>query len=266
MNSQLNTSTSRARAFIAQRELADGSRPLIDTLVANDALRSGTSLEPAGAAVACSNLLVFTEGVSRQNREDVMDSYLFATLAANKAFNPETQSDQWYTLFNQVLSKMGWLSTHWSFSRYRASDRSFSMDKAGLEILGSAIAAAALPGPASAAMLKVAAEAIQTLSASEEPLQLFESQSRSHNGASFRIGACVESADGVISLAMGAVKFAASAGFTNVLFWDWNSAEVQTFRGEDNLVLNSALYARVRDLVRARLSENAESAIAEFDI
>lgn len=265
MNSQLNTGAARARAFIANSELADGARSLMDTLDRSIAFDSPAA-EPASAAVTGSNLLVFTEGVSRQNREDVMDSYLFATLVANKAFNPETESEQWYAKFNEVLSKVGWLSSNWSYSRYRSTDRSFTMDKAGLQILGSAITAAALPGPASAAMLKVAADAVQTLAARDEPLQLFERQTRSHNGANFRLGACLESSDGTISLAMGAVNFQADAAFTNVLFWEWNSAEVKTFRGESNLVLNSSLYATVRAAIRTRLGNNAEAAIAEFDI
>jgi hypothetical protein len=266
MNSQLNTGVARARAFIANSELADGALSLMDTLADSKVTLDSPQPEPASAAVTGSNLLVFTESVSRQNREDVMDSYLFATLVANKAFNPETQSEQWYAKFNEVLSKVGWLSSNWSYSRYRSTDRSFTMDKAGLQILGSAIAAAALPGPASAAMLKVAADAVQTLAARDQPLQLFERQTRSHSGANFRLGACLESSDGTISLAMGAVNFQADAAFSNVLFWEWNSAEVQTFRGESNLVLNSSLYATVRAAIRKRLGNNAEAAIAEFDI
>jgi hypothetical protein len=51
-----------------------------------------------------------------------------------------------------------------------------------------------------------------------------------------------------------------------VLFWEWNSAQVETFRGEDHLVLNSRLYADVRAGIQKRLSESALAAIEEFDI
>lgn len=195
-----------------------------------------------------------------------MDSFLFATLVANKAFNPETQSAEWYTRFNKVLSTVGWFSNSWSYARYRSTHQRFSMDQAAIEILGSAIAAAALPGPASAAMLKVAADTVSALKAQEKPLRLFERQTKSHNGANFRIGACAESADGTVNLAMGAVNFLTSSNVTDVLFWEWNSTEVQTFRGENTLVLNTRMYAQNRQLIQQRLGNNAKSAIEEFDI
>ncbi|MFH4134713.1 hypothetical protein WAI79_20090, partial [Acinetobacter baumannii] len=64
------------------------------------------------------------------------------------------------------------------------------MDEVGLETLGSAVAAAALPGPASLLMLKVAADAIAALKDKKEPLRLFESQTKNHRGGSFRIASC----------------------------------------------------------------------------
>lgn len=259
------TNASRT-AFVLKSELADGAVALIDHPVTGAFDMTDAAPVPQSAAVVASNLLAFAEGVSRQNKDDVMDSFLFASLAANKAFNPESQSQQWYAQFHKVLSTLGWLSTNWSYARYRSSHQRFTMDQAGLDILGSAIAAAALPGPASAAMLAVAGEAIKTLRESAEPLRLFDRQTKSHKGASFRIGACAEAADGTIQLAMGAVNFHAQSEVTHVLFWEWDSAQVETFRGEDNLVLNSRLYAQVRKAVQDRLGNNAIAAIEEFDI
>jgi hypothetical protein len=256
-------------AFVSTCELAQGTHSLagrVVTMNAPMARLTEAPLAPAQAAVAGGNLLAFTEGVSRQNKEDVMDSFLFATLSANKSFNPETESQLWYGQFNKVLATLGWLSSSWAYSRYRSTQQRFTMDQAGLEILGSAIAAAALPGPASAAMLKVAADAIKALAAKEEPLRLFERKAKMHRGANFRIGACAQSSDGTVSLAMGAVNFLAESNVTNVLFWEWNSTNVQTWRGENSLVLNSGLYARLRELIKQRLDENAEAAIMEFDI
>ncbi len=269
MNFEPRMSNDQLRAFISESDLADGSLSLIEhlsTLSAAKARRLAAPTEPADGAVVGSNLLAFAEGVSRQNKEDVMDSFLFATLVANKAFNPETQSLEWYARFNKVLATVGWVSASWSYARYRSAHQRFTMDQAGLEILGSAISAASLPGPASLAMLKVAADAIKALKDQQKPLRLFERQTKSHSGANFRIGACAESADGTVNLAMGAVNFLATSQVTDVLFWEWNSAEVQTFRGEDSLVLNTRMYAGHRDLIQQRLGSNAQSAIEEFEI
>jgi hypothetical protein len=265
----MTTMNERSRhQYIADCELAECSHSLKEHM----SLTSKSLLDPSDmppspqAAVVGGSLLAFTDSVTTQNREDIMDSFLFATLVANKAFNPETESQLWYGKFNQVLAAVGWLSSSWSYARYRATQTRFSMDQVGLEILGSVIAAAALPGPASLAMLKVASDAVTALKAKEEPLRLFDRQTKTHNGASFRIGACTESANGSVVVAMGAVNFTASSNITTVLFWEYNNAEVSTFRGEDQLVLNSRVYARNRQLIQNMLGDKAQSAIEEFDI
>jgi hypothetical protein len=263
MTHEASLTDSERRAYIAGCQLADCSHSLIDHVSKMDV--PALDNPPQGAVVG-SNLLAFAEGVSRQNKQDVMDSFLFATMVANKAFNPETQSQEWYGRFNRVLSTQGWFSTNWNYSRYRSTHQQFSMEQAGLEILGSAIAAAALPGPASAAMLKVAGDAIVALKAQEKPLQLFERQTKTHRGANFRVGVCAESGEGTVTVAMGAVNFSANSTVTDVLFWTWNSADVSTFRGEDMLVFNTRAYARVRNQVQEQLSKSASLAISEFEI
>lgn len=254
--------------YIADCELADCSHLLSNPGAPMNKVLLDHSDTPAvpKAAVVGGSLLAFTDSVTTQNREDIMDSFLFASLVANKAFNPETQSQLWYGKFNEVLAMVGWFSSSWSFSRYKAANTRFSMDQAGLEILGSVIASAAMPGPASVAMLKVAGDAVKALKAKETPLRLFDRQTRSHNGASFRIGACTEAANGSVIVALGAVNFTASSNVTNVLFWEYNSAEVTTFRGEDQLILNTRIYARNREQVLRKLGTKAQSAIEEFDI
>ncbi|MBX8477645.1 hypothetical protein K5D38_22960 [Pseudomonas cichorii] len=256
--------------YIENCELASCTHSLAEHTEAMSArLRSGDQpvvpVAPQGAVVGGS-VVAFTEGVSRQNKEDVMDSFLFATLVANKAFNPESQTQLWYGKYNEVLAKLGWLSVNWSYARYRTTRQSFTMDQVGLEIIGSAIAAAALPGPASAAMLKVAGDAIAALKAKDKPLRLFEHQSKTHKGGSFRIAACSESSDGFVNVALGAVSFNTEINVTNVLFWEWNNSDVSTYQGQNNLVLNSTVYQRHRELVRERLGNNAKDAIEEYEI
>lgn len=256
---------------IAAFEIADSTRSLAEQLAEPEAapmspaLATDTTLA-AQAAVTGGSLVAFAQGVSRQNREDVMDSLLFATLVANKAANPETQSDKWYQQFNTVLATLGWFSAHWRYARYNTTRQRFTMDQAGLEIVKSAIAAAALPGPAAFALLKVAQDALTALSANKEPLRLFERQTRTHRGGNFRVASCSESEDGLVNLSMGAVAFRSDLNVTNVLFWEWNNSEVEIYRGENNLTLNTRIYARHRAQIQDKLGDGAKSAIAEFDI
>ncbi|MBD8598892.1 hypothetical protein QWI18_14470 [Pseudomonas sp. W2Oct36] len=266
MKHETSMTDAERSAFIDQCQMANCTHSLIEHFSAMDNAVPDLPDDPSQGAVAAGNLLAFAEGVSRQNKDDVIDSLLFATLVANKAFNPEKQSEQWYQQYNKVLTTLGWFSTNWRYSRYYSTHRRFSMEQAGLEIISSAIAAAALPGPASVAMLKVAGDAVAALKAQEKPLRIFERQTKTHRGANFRIGACTESSDGTVNLAMGAVNFSTDSAVTNVLFWEWNSAEVQAFRGENHLVLNTRVYAALRTQIQQRLNKSASAAIEEFQI
>lgn len=257
------------RDYIAACELADCTHSLAEHVTAMAARQAPTpqaGAEPADAAVVGGSLVAFAQGVSRQNKDDVMDSLLFATLAASRLYNQEESTDAWYRQFNSVLATLGWVGTHWNYARFRARQQRFTMDRVGLEIVESAIAAAALPGPASLAMLKVARDAITALSKKEGPLGLFERQTKMHRGGNFRIASCTESQDGDVSIAMGAVAFSSALSVTNVLFWEWNNSDVTTYKGENYLALNSRLYSGHRELVRKKLGDKTKAAIEEFEI
>jgi hypothetical protein len=269
MKQEFTMNDSQRLDFIATCELADCTHSLAEHVAAMaqpTAAIPPAINEPADAAVVGGSLVAFAQGVSRQNKDDVMDSLLFATLAANRRYSQEKNTDQWYRQFHTVLSTLGWVGTQWNYARYHASQQRFTMDKVGLEIVESAIIAAALPGPASLAMLKVAKDAIAALSKKEGPLGLFERQTKMHRGGNFRIASCAESEDGDVSIAMGAVAFHSALSVTNVLFWEWNKTDVETYKGENYLTLNSRLYSGHRDLVRQKLADKVKAAIEEFDI
>jgi hypothetical protein len=257
--------------FIANCELADCKHSLAEH-VARMAGPSSSLIQPhdraasAEAAVTGGSLVAFTAGMSRQNKEDVMDSFLFASLYAHKKVNAESQSEQWYKVYNEMLRHLGWVGTRWSYSRYQTSQQRFTMEQAGAEIIKSAIMAAAAPGPASLAMLAVARDALTALSAEEGPLRLFERQTKTHRGGNFRLASCTEIADGSVIAAMAAVAFQSNLSATNVLFWEWDNSDVQIYKGENYLEFNSRHYARHRETVRQKLADIADQAIMEFEI
>ena len=60
--------------------------------------------------VDCGSLVSFTENLSEQNKEDVLNSTLLAQLAANKKYDRKTQHDEWYTFYMKVLENVGWVA------------------------------------------------------------------------------------------------------------------------------------------------------------
>ena len=49
----------------------------------------------------------FTENLSGQNKEDVLNSTLLAQLAANKKYDRKSQHDEWYMFYMKVLENVG---------------------------------------------------------------------------------------------------------------------------------------------------------------
>ncbi|GFM82938.1 hypothetical protein PSCICN_36300 [Pseudomonas cichorii] len=220
-----------------------------------------------GALVAGDTVVSIVSGMSKENKQIIKDSVLLASLAANKKYRDSNENAvQWYETFTKVLGYCGWFSQSRELSDYRSSNTRFTMEQEALKILESAIVAMAVPGPTSVLLLKVAKDTVKALQASDKPLRLFENSSKTHKSAKFTIASAAESSDGEVVMAMGAVNFVTSQGITNVLFWEWNNASVRIKRAENNLVLNPQHYARVKGEVEAKLTANARSALAEFEI
>lgn len=218
------------------------------------------------AAVVGNGIVSFVSGMSKQNKEDVKNSFLMSSLVANKKFDPNKEGASWFEAFTRTMELCGWLTISRSYGDYRAIDQHFTMEQVGLTILASAIAAAAIPGPTALLLAKVAKEAIEALQANDQPLRLFERKARTYAGGSFGVASCAESEDGEVIMGLGNVAFDSTVNVTDVLFWEWNSATVGITRGEGCLTLNQGVYDQIREAVLNRLGQNARDAIADFDI
>jgi hypothetical protein len=242
------------------------SADTVDAPLRSMRLLSAVDEKNEGAAVVANNIIAFVAGISKQNKEDIKNSVLFATLVANHLF-PDASGPQWYQKFNEVLFKVGcWVPVRREYSKFSTTEQHFTMDQVGLKILASAVAAAMVPGPTSLLLLGVAQQALQALQESDKPLRLFEGKSPNKNGANFSFGACIESEDGEVMMTMAAVDFSASLKVRNVLFWDWSNTSVDIFQAESHLVFNQGLYAVTRERVLQKLGNNVKQAIEEYDI
>ncbi|WP_341522480.1 hypothetical protein AABC73_03520 [Pseudomonas sp. G.S.17] len=188
---------------------------------------------------------------------------LFASMAANKEV--PAGGVEWYNKYVEFLGWGGWTTSSKGLSKYTASKSTFTMEQEGLEILASAITAAALPGPTSLLLLKVAKDAIGVLQKNEKPLRIFESSSKKHNGAKFAIGSAVESKDKQVVMVMAAMDFSTSLNVTNVLFWEWSSSSVSIKSAGDRLEFNSRHFDSVADKIREKLTDAARQNIAEIE-
>lgn len=218
----------------------------------------------AEAVVAGDTLVSIAAGMSKENKQIVKDTLLFATLAANKRF-PDGGT-RWYATFTAALNSCGWPVRSRGMSDYRVGNARFTMDQLALKILESAILATAVPGPGKVMLLKVAKDTVDALQKTDGPLRLFEQSSKTHSGAKFAIASTAESRDGEVAMAMGAIDFSARLNVTSVLFFEWSSSAVSIKRAENHMILNQEHYQRVRAVVEGELAKSAIRNILEFDI
>lgn len=252
----------RLKAYDVMPDVVIASRGL--TL--KSAALSSEIEKPDRASIVGDGILAFVSVMSEQNQTDVQHAYLFASLVANKKYPRDEQGKEWYQLFLQVMQDCGWAILKKYYDTVAASGKSFKMDQLALKILASAVAAAAVPGPTSVLMLKVAGDAIAALQASDKPLQVFDQNIKESGTGGFGVAACHETQHGEVIMALGAVRFVKRTNQTKVLFVDWDSSSVDLYRGECHMTMVPAIVSRTRDTVIARLGDRAQKKIEEYEI
>lgn len=225
----------------------------------------GDNIEaPNKASVVGEGIISFSGGLSGVNRTDAQNAFLYASLVANKNYPLEHQGKEWYMQFREVMTSAGWTPISKYYSDLKVSGTSVRMDKLVLEILGSVIAGVAVPGPATALMLKVAGDAIAALQKRDTALTAYERNVLQNGVGGVTTGACAE-VNGATVFAIGAVRFARRNTSTKVLFVDVDIRNVDLYRGETVFEKNDALAAATRDFIAQKLVNHITKKI-DYDI
>lgn len=208
-----------------------------------------------GGAIAA-----FTENVKGISKQDILDATLFAQLAADKNYDREHDTKNWYTYYKYVLGSIGFVVQSFEFQRYQATGGTLSMDKVVIQIL-----AAIATGGQSAVITETLA-ALKGLSDTDNRIVLFSQQSASSSSGNFQVYPADESSSGDVSLALGAFYFTADHHETRFLFFGWGSTSTKVYKGAQKTVLNQNVYAKVRSDVSAKLGDNAVNLVASIDL
>lgn len=222
--------------------------------------------EPSRASVVGDAILSFVSGMSDQNRADVLNTYLFASLAANKKYPADNQGKEWYQTFLTVMQDAGWIVLKRYYDSTSASGKSFTMDQLALKILSSAVAAAAVPGPTSALLLKVAGDAMASLQSSDKPLKVFDQNIKEKGTGGFAVGSCLETDGQEVILTLGSVRFINRTNQTKVLFVNWDSSSVDLYRGESHMTMVPSIIEKTRAIITGKLGDRAVKQISEWEI
>ncbi|MGO2204307.1 hypothetical protein [Pseudomonas helleri] len=212
------------------------------------------------AFVAGNSVVSFVGGLEPQLKQDVMDSVLFAQLAADKQFpNKDTQRVERYNLYNQILSRCGWTTTNESMHKVTGLKQKFTMDQIALEIIASVV------GP-NKAVLEIVAMVFGALAKNPKALSLFENQAKGKDAGNFQILPCIATSDGEVIMIKTCMQFSSSKHVTKVLFWEWSSTDVSLYTAASNTTLNRRQYGVVRNTIMEKLGTSGENFIENIDI
>jgi hypothetical protein len=204
------------------------------------------------------SLVSFVAGLSAQDKSDVLNGVLLAQRAANKKHNRYTEPEAWYASYRDVLTKIGWTGGPDSFQKHKATGETFKIQNVVLQILTGLV----MGGPAVVAITH-ALNALKGLSTTDKRFTLWDQASHSQTTGNFQIAASAKSDDGLV-LSLGTFYFSAVATDTHFLFFDFSSTDITLFTGAQKMVLNTDVYAQVRQAVIHKLGLLANGFIADL--
>ena len=225
--------------------------------------RRAASAAPAvrdSAHVNVGSLVSFVEGVTEEDKNDVLYSVQIAQRAASGAYDRFTQTQFWYQKYTEVLQALGWASEQFSFSLFKQDEGEFRMDQAALGII-TAIATQNQLG-----VLKQAVSALSELADDDGPISLFDFHSSMQSSGNFQLGAVQRSDNGAVSLAIGSFYFHAVDDRRRFLFLRWGTRKIQFWSAAQRMTLNKDFYARRRADVIAKLDADARDFIMDLKL
>src|SRR5947209_20542739 len=104
-----------AQNFVSELELTSPEEVRLPSLAVRPTPLAEVDPNKPSAHVVASSTASFVAGVSKQHREDVLNSTLLADLAASKKYDRENDTENWYQFYRTVLENVGWVIVEFSF-------------------------------------------------------------------------------------------------------------------------------------------------------
>ncbi|NMG68094.1 hypothetical protein GPA19_24480 [Azoarcus indigens] len=225
-------------------------------------LKAADASARASATVNVGSVLSFIEGVSEEDKSDVLtqSNWPSERRAASGAYDRFTQTQFWYQKYIEVLQALGWASEQFSFLNFRQDEGEFRMDQAAVGV----ITAIATQNQLSA--LKQAIDALSALTEDDKTVSLFDFHSSMQSSGNFQLGAIRRTENGAISMAVGCFFFHAIDERRRFLFFRWGTQKAQFWTAAQRMTLNKDLHARRQADVIAKLDANATEYLSDRKI
>lgn len=208
------------------------------------------------AAVDVGSLMSFVDGVGPTEKQDVLLSVQLAQRGASGKYDRFEQTESWYQKYVEILEQLGWVGEQFAFAKYEQQQGELRMDQAALAII------TAIATQNQLAVLQQGLDALSKLADGDGTISLFDFHSSMEGSGNFQLGSVQRSANGALSLAIGAFYFRSVDERKRFLFFRWGSQQVNFWTAAQRMTLNTDFYARRRADVIATLDADASKFIS----
>lgn len=248
--SNTERSISKARSFLNGAELPAPPKP---RAIAKAGPTFAFDAAKEQASVVGSDVVAFVKGVTREQRQDIVNATLLAQLVAKKKVpNPQTLADvvSWYGDYFDVLEQIGFVVQDRGFAEYEEKSQSFEAHEAILDV---ATALLATTSPAALALVKTTLGALKKMSADSPWITLFNRESQSANVARFQVSLVERDADAQLLVSLIAFGLEAKSKLTQVLFFKFKKNEVTLNHHSGKVTINAPILEGIRDQIALKL-------------
>ncbi len=208
------------------------------------------------------NLLACGAGMSAQSRHDVKNAFHFATLVADKAFDAETQSREWYDKFVDVMRDVGFTIPRRSFELETSAELSVTVGAVAVRAIAAA-GSALLGGTVLSDLAKSAFDKLTTV---EEDARIIEHKRKNKARGMVGMAACVETENNDVVMVVSCIQASAPQLDDDILGIQWTLDKTQYYAGTAVLTLNNFVYDKVRESVENKLGVRSVENVLQYDI
>jgi len=195
------------------------------------------------------NLLNCGAGMSVQNRHDVKNAFHFATLVADKAFDAEKQSREWYERFIDVMRDVGFTIPRRSFELETSAELSVTVGAVAVRAIG-VVGNAVLGGTSLGDLAKRAFDKLSTV---ENDHKVLEHKRKNKARGLVGMACCIETDNNDVVMVMSCIQASAPQLDEDLLGIQWQLDKSQYYAGTAVLTLNTFVYDKVRATVENKL-------------
>lgn len=226
----------------------------------SEAMQTATTRD--AAILVEGNLLACGAGMSAQNRHDVKNAFHFATLVADKAFDAEKQSREWYDKFVDVMRDLGFTVPRRSFELETSAELTVTVGAVAVRAIG-AVGSAVLGGTKLGALAKTAFDTLTTV---EKDAKIIDHKRKNKARGMVGMAACIETGNNDVVMVVSCIQASAPQLDDDILGIQWKLDRTRYYAGTAVLTLNNLVYDKVRETVENKLGVRSVENVLQYDI